>query len=352
MSGEADEQKSEAATPSRLRKLWEEGRVAVAPEVGASLGLLGVALAIQSTTARRLEPLFGAFDRSCRLVAYDAPLRVLGELADATASIASPLLGWTFIAGAAGGLLQTRGLFNPSLALPKAERLDVVERLKKILPSTESATELLRTFLKIAVVGGATGHACAGQYRALRAVPLADPALLSTAIVDAMTQVALDGALAFGLVAGVELLLARRRFDEQAKMSRQEIREEVREEEGDPRVRARRRQRGRELLRTSLAAQLDRATVVVTNPTHVSVALRYVPREDAAPVVVAKGVDDAAMRIRSAARDLGVPIVEDRPLARALHAEAKLGRAIPAAHYEAAARVIAHVLALRRGEPA
>jgi flagellar biosynthetic protein FlhB len=128
------------------------------------------------------------------------------------------------------------------------------------------------------------------------------------------------------------------------RMSRQDIREEMKESEGDPELRARLRAIRQERSRRRMLAAVPKATVVIANPTHYSVALRYRPEEDAAPFCLAKGVDDLALRIREAAEAAGVPVIENPPLARALHASAEIDRAIPREHYEAVAKVIGFVM--------
>jgi flagellar biosynthetic protein FlhB len=130
------------------------------------------------------------------------------------------------------------------------------------------------------------------------------------------------------------------------RMSRQELRDELKQSEGDPHIRQRLRALRLERARRRMMADVPRATVVITNPTHVAVALRYVAGETAAPEVLAKGVDAVALRIRGVAAASGIPIVENLPLARALHAACEIGAVIPPAHYQAVAEVISYVLRL------
>ena len=133
-------------------------------------------------------------------------------------------------------------------------------------------------------------------------------------------------------------------------MANHEVKEEQKQTEGDPKLKAKRRAKQRELAESRSIQGVEDATVLVTNPTHIAVALRYdVARGDAAPIVLAQGVDEVALRMRARARELGLPIVENKPLARALAATAQIGQPIPVELYEAAARVIAHVLSIGRG---
>jgi flagellar biosynthesis protein FlhB len=156
---------------------------------------------------------------------------------------------------------------------------------------------------------------------------------------------------ALAVVAGVDILWTRYRFEERIKMSRQEIKDEMKETEGSPEVRARRKQAMRERLKgKSLESQVKDATVIAVNPTHYSVALRYWPGQDPAPVVLAKGVDHKAQKIREIARKHGIPIIENKPLTRLLYKVAKEGQVVPADLYQAVANLLAIVYRMRTND--
>ncbi|MBL0218089.1 MAG: EscU/YscU/HrcU family type III secretion system export apparatus switch protein [Myxococcales bacterium] len=150
----------------------------------------------------------------------------------------------------------------------------------------------------------------------------------------------------------IDYLLARRRITGQMRMTADEIKREHRESDGDPMIKGKRKQRMRELAKRRMAANVAKADVVIVNPTHYAVALRYDEKQDRAPVVVAKGVDESAERIREVARKHGVPVLARPPLARALHKHVKEGRAVPANLYKAVAEVLAYVYRLRAGSRA
>jgi len=150
------------------------------------------------------------------------------------------------------------------------------------------------------------------------------------------------------VLAAIDYYLARRRMGERMKMSPDEVKREHKEQDGDPMVKGRRRQRMRELARRRMAAAVASADVIVVNPTHYAVALRYQDGKDRAPVVVAKGVDEQAEKIREIARQHGVPVLARPPLARALY-KVKEGHPVPGALFRAVAEVLAYVYRLRRG---
>lgn len=153
-------------------------------------------------------------------------------------------------------------------------------------------------------------------------------------------------------IAAVDYFLARRRMNEQMKMSADEVKREHKESEGDPLIKGKRKQRMRELAKRRMAKAVAKADVVVVNPTHYSVALRYDENKDRAPVVVAKGVDEQAVKIREIARANGVPVMSRPPLARALHKHVKEGAPIPANLFKAVAEVLAYVYRIKRGAAA
>jgi flagellar biosynthesis protein FlhB len=148
------------------------------------------------------------------------------------------------------------------------------------------------------------------------------------------------------VIAGLDYVVQYRRFMQRNRMSRQEIKEEFRQNEGDPAIKARVRQIRQERSRKRMMAAVPEATVVITNPTHYAIALKYESGKTAAPVCVAKGVDQLALRIRAVAEEHAIPVIENPPLARALHASVEVDDAIPPEHYKAVAQVIGYVMRL------
>ena len=170
---------------------------------------------------------------------------------------------------------------------------------------------------------------------------------LAAAASSAITRVLGLVVGAIATIAAVDYVLARRRMTAKMKMTPDEVKREMREQDGDPQLKGRRRAKMKELAKRRIAAAVAKADVVVVNPTHYAVALRYDDQQDRAPVVVAKGVDETAEKIRELARKHGVPVLERPPLARALHKLVKEGQPIPSKLYRAVAEVLAYVYRLR-----
>jgi flagellar biosynthetic protein FlhB len=218
--------------------------------------------------------------------------------------------------------------------------------MKQLASPKKAAVEMLLSFLRVGVVG----------YVAYRTSVLELPGVLSLArmsvdvsierMVNAILHVVFGAGGALAAIAVIDYAQSRFRLEQEMKMTRQELTDEMRQQDGNPKVKGRIKARARALSKKRAMQNVKKASVIVTNPTHVAVALRY-EQNDAAPVVVAKGHDDDALRIRAEARRYGIPILENRPLARALDAEVAIGHPIPVAHFAAVARVLAFVYRLR-----
>jgi flagellar biosynthetic protein FlhB len=339
------EANTEEATPRRREKMREEGQVIRSQDVVAAAVVAVGSAAIGSTFETAGLSLAAYAQRAFRLVDVHEPLRAVRAQLEVLAPVAVPL-GAAAAAALVAGFAQTR-LFSLSLLLPKPERLNPMSNLGQLMPSKQSAMELGKQVLKLLAIG----YIAYGVIR--QALPVfstlaSEPPLSAAAsVASVLNQLAFRVSMAFAVAAIVDYWLARRRFLEDAMMSRDEVRDEHKEQEGRPEVRQRMRRRMQEMTKRRAITDVAKATVVIVNPTHYAVALRYVPEQDFAPVVVAKGVDEFALAMRTRARKASVPVVEQRPLARALYAEAKVGRTIPVDLYRAVAEVIAYVMQLK-----
>jgi flagellar biosynthetic protein FlhB len=331
--------RSEAATPRRIERAREEGQVALSREVAGwgalALGTLAAAVAL---------PLLGReMLRGMRVVLEGAHgLDMAGTamfLLRLGAVAILPVAAAAALGAVAATLLQTRGLVSAAPLAPRLSKINPIAALKRIL-GPQGLTEFLRSLLKLGLVGAALWHA-SGDLPALQGALHAPAGAMLQAAGDVALRLMGAALVAFAAVALLDLLWVRFEHLRNLRMSRQDLKEESREAEGDPMLRARRRQIRETRGRRRMLAEVPKAAVVVTNPTHYAVALAYAGG-DAAPTLVAKGVDAVAARIRRAAEDAGVPLVANPPLARALH-RLELGAEIPAEHYQAVAEIIAFV---------
>ena len=337
--------KTEEPTPRVKRKARREGRVARSPEVGVAVSLAGAVLAARALfpgAARSLA--LGTRELLWIAPQEPPPQHVLRVVTGMLVAGVVPFLGLAFVLALAGGLSQTGFLLAPGALAPKLSRLSPRQGLQRLRPSAmgwEAARALGKLGLLLALAWGPVRGAVedAASARSLGSWM----GLLAHRGFTILVRVA---ALA-AVVAAVDYLVTRRRTARSLRMTRRELLQEHKEMEGDPLVRMQRRRRHRELSRNRMIADVATADVVITNPTHLAVALRYRPGEPA-PRVVAKGAGRLAQRIRSVAYRHGILVREDPPLARAIYRRCRVGHFIPPALYEAVAVVLAIAYRRRR----
>lgn len=350
MAEEAEQsQKTEAPSQRRLEEARAKGQLVVSREVG-SLMLLAAAGLLAGTAAGPAQGLAGigrALLAQATRLDLDKPLLV--ELLWALAGqlgrvLALPLLV-LMAAPVAAAVLQNAVVWTAEPLRPKLERISPLAGARRLF-SLRSLLELAKSLAKVALVGGALGLLLWPEAPAMVAAARLEIGPLLGYLADLLTRTLMVLALAAALVAAIDYAHQRLEFLRQMRMSRQELQDELKQSDGDPHTKQRQRGLRLERARRRMIADVPRATVVITNPTHYAVALRYVQGETAAPQVLAKGVDSLALKIRQIAAANGVPVIENAPLARALHAGCDIGDMIPPAHYQAVAEIISYVLRL------
>jgi flagellar biosynthetic protein FlhB len=350
---DSDAEKKHEPSDRQWREAAESGQLPRSTEAMTAATLLAGAFALTQHSELLVAGVVAAWVRCWTapdVWTIESSASLLASLGlDLMRSVAAPFALAT--AAAVGvGLAMTRGQLASEALAFKPERLDPIAHAKRTFLSSEPWIELLRNGLRIGVVAMAVWNAVGSAVSSWPKLAASPP----EAMADALVQVGWDV-----VVAAIPWMVALAVADyawswwqlrQRLMRTDEQLREDHKALEGDPKVRAMRKQRARELLRKAGGGlrQVRTADVVVTNPTHFAVALRYKRGTDRAPVVVAKGVDHAALRIREEAVRHGVPRVEDRPLARALHARAQLGRPIPDGLFGPVARVLAVVFARRR----
>ena len=356
MADHDTDQEDRTLPPSekRLRDAREEGRVARSRHLSTFLVLGGTLAGFATFGPDAFRGLQGLMASGLTLTAADAraagelPVR-LGSAAAGAFGLLAPLFlllwaGSALAPLAQGGLVLTSKPFTPDFS-----RLSPLAGVKRIV-SVDSVFELLKALAIATLVGGSALWALVDlreQAAGLAAMPV--PAAIAASgrtITGALWGVV--GILS--LIALADVVHERRRHDKSLRMTFDEVKREARELEGDPHLKARVRQVQREMSRRRMMAAVPKADVVVTNPTHFAVALQYEEAGAAAPRIVALGKGEVALRIREIAEAAGVPRLEAPPLARALYRHGELDREIPAALFQAVARVLAYVYQLRRHE--
>lgn len=352
MAGE----KTEQPTPRRLDDARKRGQVARSKEVDSALVLLATFAAFRFGGARMwhsteslLIDTFAQLDRDPLSMDLSSALGV--ELVGRALLILAPLLGAILALTLIGGVAQTGGvLFSPQALKPQGSKLNPLKGAKRVFASKQAVANLAKTLGKFAMLGGVSFLVIWLRRDELLAIGLNAGLLPSLGVLlDMAFQLVLTVTLVVLLLAVVDYMFQRYDFSTQMKMSLQDVKDELRQSEGDPNVKA---QLGR--LRRSLLARVMQAVpeadVVLVNPTHYAVALRYDPASSNAPVVLAKGARLIAQRIREVAEENRIPVIRNAPLTRALYSAAAVGREIPPELYEAVAEILAFVYRLRAGQ--
>lgn len=350
--------KTEEPTPKKLSDARKKGDVARSmdiPQLASLAGAFGV-MAIGGgwflrDMAMQLLP-FVAHPDEIELSGQGA-MQVVFQAGMAAAPLTITVLAGAGIAGGIGYLAQTGFMLTGEKLKPEAKKISPLEGFKRIF-GVEGLVQFLKSVLKIAVTGWVAWLVLKPRAADLSALASMEPAAMLPLSAD-LTKALFYAVMTFlALTAGLDWFWQRQRFTARMRMSREELKEEYKQSDGDPHVKAKQRQIRAERSRRRMMQNVPNATVVIMNPTHYAVALRYEAGQTAAPECVAKGVDDLALRIRALAEDSGVAVIEDPPLARALYAAVDVDQQIPEAHFEAVAKIIGFVMSAaqrRAGAP-
>jgi len=356
MAEESGFERTEPASERRREQSREEGQVAHSRELstltlllaaGSGLWFMGVGL------AERMSEMMRRGMQLSRALAFEPDLMLL-RLKDASQDVLlafSPLLLLLVLAGVSSELLLKGWNFTFKPLLPDWNRLDPLKGVARML-SLQGVVEMFKAMIKSVLIGGVAAWVIwsnGGAVLGLVTEPL-NSGMAHLVRLAGSSFLIMAGSMV--LVVAVDVPFQVWDHARKLRMTREEVRQENKETEGDPQLKQRIRSQQREMARRRMMSEIPKADVVVTNPTHYAVALRYQGNAMRAPQVVAKGAHILAQRIGDIAREHGVPVLEAPPLARALYRHAELGDEVPAALYTAVAEVLAYVYQLRRQQEA
>ena len=355
-------EKTEKATPKKRRDARERGQVMKSQEVITAFCMVvmfGFLLLYSSPMIDMMLDLFRELLGSSFMVAGASRIGQ-GEMGDiflhvllSGAKIAAPILGVALFAGFASNVLQVGFLFTTKALTPKFERISPMKGFKRIF-SVQTLVTLIKSLLKVIVLG----YIFYGEYKGL----LAEfPSYMGVGVYAGFMRilktaftVALKMAMAMVVIAAADFLFQWFKFEKDLRMTKQEVKDEYKLMEGDPQIKSKIRQKQRQMSMMRMMQQVPTADVVITNPTHFAVAIKYDDKASGAPVVVAKGQDFTARKIRETALEHKVQIVENKPLAQALYHSCEIGQEIPEELYQAVAEVLVFVFRQKergRGAP-
>ena len=348
--GEDKSQKTEEPTHKKLEDARKKGQVPSSREINhwfmIAAATLATAVFVPTAASDFTQAMAPFLERPHALGGGAAALRRVGDAFADTAVALIPLFALMVAAAVGAGLVQHGPMGSVEKLKPKLENLSLIKGFGRLF-SLRSVVELIKGVLKLAIVGTVAVLMVVPELdRVIAAVDL-EPAQV-VALLWRLALRMLGGVSAIvALIAGIDFLYQRFEFMRSMRMSKQEVKDELKQSEGDPLIKAKLRQLRQERARRRMMAAVPEADVVITNPTHFAVALRYETAKMAAPRVVAKGADAIARRIREVAEANGVTVVENPPLARALYDTVEIDHEVPEAHYKAVAEVIGYVWRLK-----
>ncbi|MBY0429870.1 MAG: flagellar biosynthesis protein FlhB [Rhodospirillales bacterium] len=348
---EDDDSKTEDPSGRKLEKAHSEGQFAVSTEVKMAAALISALIVIGPIApgvASRMKTLLLPFLEHPHTIATDLDsLRVLFlDLGLSVLVIGILPLLFQMALAVAGSMLQTGPVFNLKLIKLNLGKLNPFTGIVRLV-GKRSLVELLKSLVKLTIVGTVTTLVVWPRLTILELLTSMDLLAILDLLHSLLVRLLWAALLSVIVLAAADYAWQRYTYTKQMKMSKQETRDEHKEMEGDPQVKGRIRSLRIQRAKQRMMQSVPKATVVVTNPTHFAVALKYEMGEMQAPTLVAKGVDHLAMAIRKVAEENEVPIVENPPLARALYATVELDREIPPEHYKAVAEVIGYVMRLK-----
>jgi flagellar biosynthetic protein FlhB len=351
MADEQDSDRSEDPSAKRLDDALERGDVVKSQEVSTWFVLGGGALmlaAFSGSMSGGLNTTFRGIVANAHQIPVDGRglMAIAGRIEREVLTAIGVPLGLLVLAAIAGNVIQHRLVWSADSLKPKFSKISPLAGLKRLF-SVQAVVNFVKGLVKIALLGAVMLALLWPQRHRLDTLVQTD--ILASLLLTRSLALDMLGAVVaiLFLVAALDYLHQYRQWFERQKMSMRELKEEFKQTEGDPMIKGKIRQLRQQRMRKRMMAAVPKASVVITNPTHYAIALQYEKGMEA-PICVAKGTDLMALKIKEIAAKHSVPIVENPPLARALHATVEIDEEIPTAHYKAVAEVIGYVMKLRR----
>lgn len=347
MAEESFQERTEKATPRRRQKAREEGKVAKSAELnGAAIIMVGFTaiFLLGPYLAEHMQDLMRSIMANAPTIATNDPsfYHTFTDYAMKFFTVVGPVFLVMVLVGLGVNIAQVGFKISSKALEPKMDKLNLAQGLKRLV-SARSLFNGARDIVKLLVIGLVAFFVIRDEFDSFFLLPDMSVGQLATTMGRLALIVALKVGSVILVIAALDYAYQKYEFEKSIKMSKQEIKEEYKDTEGSPQIKSRIRQLQREMSRKRMMADVPTADVVVTNPTHLAVALKYDPDVSDAPIIVAKGARLIAQKIKEIAREHGIPVIEDKPLARALYKMCDIGDFIPAKLFRAVAELLAHV---------
>lgn len=354
-------EKTEPATPKKLNNARKEGQVAKSKEIITALMLLALFLMIKfyvsslgQSLVENFSKFYGLFSQiisnSEQGMRMDDATGIVELGINSVVDAAIPFLIIAVIIAIFGNALQQKWMVTTKPLKPRLGKLSPINGFKRLF-NVKQLFEVAKSIVMIAVIGVVVYMTIKDKLSVL--YTFYDISLYEalSVIGDIIVDLGIKISVVFVIIGIIDFIYQRRKFREEMKMTKQEVKDEYKNSEGDPQVKGQIRRKMQEISRRRMMEALPQADVVITNPTHFAVALQYEPNQGKAPVVIAKGADYLAFDIKERAKEYGIEIVENKPLARILYYNVEVGAEIPPELYQAVAEVLAFVYSLKNPAP-
>ncbi|TYS16268.1 flagellar biosynthesis protein FlhB [Rossellomorea vietnamensis] len=344
-------EKTEKATPKKRQDSRKKGQTAKSQDVNTAVILLAVFLFLTFTASYIGNIVFDLFrtsfqDYMMMDLTQDSFMLIVMEVLQQVAILLGPIMLVALLAGVFSNYVQVGVMFTGEPLQPKLEKIDPIKGAKRIF-SLRAIVELLKSILKIGFVGAITFVILWLNIDEVLLLSFKSAHDSLATMASLTVQMGIAASLALLFLSVFDYLYQKYDFEKNIRMSKQDIKDEHKNSEGDPLIKSKIKQRQREMAMRRMMQEVPEADVVITNPTHFAIALKYDESQSDAPYVVAKGVDYLAQKIKFIASENDVIMVENRPLARSLYDSAEIGDAIPEEFFKAVAEILAYVYRMK-----
>ncbi|MBZ4686953.1 MAG: flagellar biosynthetic protein FlhB [Clostridiales bacterium] len=348
------EEKTEEATPHRRQETRKKGQVAKSSDLNAAIVIMAMIIFIYWTRGYFSQNIIGFMQHILAAeltvpLSDDQLIRLYRMSVTTLFTLMGPIFIVAIVFGLAANFLQVGFLFAPEAIKPKASNLNPIEGFKKMF-SKKALVEFGKALFKITIVGLVVFNLVKNRFQRLFFLPDMGVSEIASYLGKLIFQISLGAGLIFFIIAVLDFVYQKWEFRQNLKMSKYEVKQEMKQTEGDPQIKAKIKEKQRQMAQVRMMESVPEATVVVTNPTHLAVALKY-EDEMEAPKVVAKGAEFIAQKIKEKAQEHDIPIIENKPVARALYDTVEIDENIPVELYQAVAEILAAVYQMdKRGK--
>lgn len=344
------EDRTEAATPHRREEARKEGRVAKSVDASSGVVLLATLMILKAAGPYMLNGMTESMRYSLsHLHNQELTIKTLSSLSLTSmalfAKLCIPLMVGTAVIGLTVNVLQVGLKVTPKSITPDFNKINPMKGIVRLV-SMQGLVELLKSILKVVVIGYCVYAFLKNEYPVLLDMASLTPVEFGSVIGGICYRLMIRGAVVMLIIGLLDYIYQKFSFEKSIKMTKQEIKEEYKRTEGDPLIKSKIRARQAEMSRKRMMQDVKKADVIITNPTHFAVAIRYDSNEMSAPTVIAKGQRLMALKIRAIAEANGIPIIENKPVARLLYRTVEVGQSIPEELYQTVAEILAYVYQL------